>query len=132
MKQKLIRFMIGRYGSDQFSKFLLAIAVILMVISMFFSNQGVLYPLSLIILAYTYFRMFSRNIPKRYAENQKYMKYHNHAIQYLNKEKKIMAQRKDFHIYKCPNCKQKIRVPKGRGKIEISCKKCQHTFVKKS
>ncbi len=131
MKEKFIRFMQGRYGSDQLSKFLMIIAVVLMLISMF-SRINIFYGISLFILVIIYVRMFSRNIPKRYSENQIYMNYHNKVKVFFMKKKSLWEQKKTYHIYKCPSCKQKIRVPKGRGKIEINCSKCHTTFVKKS
>ena len=84
------------------------------------------------LLIYTYFRMFSRQTYKRACENQAYLAKTAKVRHFFASQKSIMAQRKTHHIYKCPTCKQKIRVPKGKGRIEIRCPKCNTTFIKKS
>jgi len=131
MRNKFMRFMQGRYGADSFSKFLMVIAVICIALQLITKNS-VFYILSLSLLIYIYYRMFSKNIPRRYAENQKYAKYFNKVRTIFYRKKNYYAQMKDFHIYKCPNCKQKIRVPKGKGKIAIRCPKCSTEFTKNS
>lgn len=130
MKEKLYRFMQGRYGSDQLNRFLMILALILMVMSMF--GVPFAYLLGIACMVYAYFRMFSRNIYKRRMENSAYMKYEYKVKQKLATWKRDMKQRKTHHIYRCPSCKQKIRIPKGRGRIEIRCPKCCHTFIKRS
>lgn len=84
------------------------------------------------MVIYAYVRIFSRNISKRYDENQRYLAKTQKIRTWINKQKSLRQQRKIYHIYTCPGCKQKIRVPKGKGKIEIRCPKCGTTFVKKS
>ena len=69
---------------------------------------------------------------KRYAENQKYLQVTSKFRLRFNKEKNLMKQRKTHHIYSCPGCGQKIRIPRGKGKIEIECPKCHTKFVKRS
>ena len=76
--------------------------------------------------------MFSRNISKRYAENQKYLAIENKVRHFFGQKKYIQQQRKEFHIYSCPQCKQKIRIPRGKGKVSIRCPKCGNEFIKKS
>ena len=106
MKDKLNRFMQGRYGVDNLSRFILII--------------------------YTYFRILSRNISARYAENQKYLGYTQKIRSQFNREKNMMEQRKTHHIYTCPGCGQKIRIPRGKGqKVEIECPKCHEKFIKR-
>lgn len=130
MKEKLYRFMQGRYGNDQLNQFLLIASVISIVLSFF--GSSVFYPVALVILGYTYFRMFSKNTYKRSEENRKYLQATAKMRLRIQKWKNEMQQRKTHHIYKCPSCKQKIRVPKGKGRIEIKCPKCQNRFIKKS
>lgn len=130
MKEKLYRFMQGRYGSDQFSRFLLTISIVCLILSMFAGR--LFYPAALVLLAYTYFRMFSRNYYKRSEENRKYLHKTAKLRCFFAQQKSKLQQGKTHHIYKCPSCKQKIRVPRGKGKIEIKCPKCQTLFVKKS
>lgn len=124
MKEKLIRFMQGRYGVDALTKFMLYVAIGLMVIGLVFRN-GIFNSLAMLLLILGYFRMFSKNIQKRYAENMKYYKIRNQITGFFK-------VRKTHHIYKCPSCKQKIRIPKGKGKIEITCPKCKNHFIKRS
>ena len=136
MKDKFYRFMQGRYGVDQFAKFTMGVALVSIVLAIFVntgsSAGSLLDMLGLVVIVYTYFRIFSRNIYKRAQENQKYLSATATIRQRLNKEKNLMKQRKDYHIYTCPSCGQKVRIPRGKGKIEISCPKCHSKFVKRS
>lgn len=131
MREKFVRFMSGRYGADDYSKFLLGAAVVLMVLNLFF-RVPIVNLLVLALLAYVYFRMFSKNIQKRYGENVKYLQLKDRFFGFFRKERRMAQDRKVNHIYKCPKCKQKIRVPRGKGKICITCPKCGTEFVKKS
>ena len=127
----MMQFMQGRYGADQMGQMLSAVSMVFLIISLFSRNQA-WFLLAVIGIVYNYFRMFSKNISKRYAENQKYLKMTAGIRRKLAPWKSQLAQRKIYHIYRCPGCKQKIRVPRGRGKIEIRCPKCNTRFVKKS
>ena len=69
---------------------------------------------------------------KRYAENQLYLKYTAGIRKKISAIRYGFSQRKHYHIYKCPSCGQKIRIPRGKGKIEIRCPKCNAHFIKKS
>ena len=88
--------------------------------------------LAVAVMIYAYFRMFSKNIAKRSAENQWYLQKELKVKGFFQKKKRKLQSRKQYHIYKCPNCKQKIRVPRGRGKIAITCRKCGNEFIRKS
>lgn len=130
MREKIYRFMQGRYGNDQFNRFLMVLVLVLFVLSLF--GVPFAYLLAIACMVYAYFRMLSRNLYKRRAENSVYMKYEYKVKQKLATWKRDMKQRKTHHIYKCPSCKQKIRIPRGKGKIEIRCPKCNQTFIKRS
>lgn len=122
--------MMGRYGNDQLNRFLMVLTLIFFAISIF--GVGLAYLLGLGCLLWAYFRMLSRNTYKRSLENNRYLKYEYKVRQSLSSFKSNMQQRKVYHIYKCPSCRQKIRIPRGKGRIEIRCPKCSRTFIKKS
>lgn len=130
MKEKIMRFMQGRYGNDQLNRFLMFVAMALLIISIF--GADICYFVALAVMVYAYYRMFSKQIYKRSAENQKYLQYAWKVKAKLQQKKSLLQQSKTHRIYKCPNCKQKIRVPRGRGRIAITCRKCGHEFIKKS
>ena len=130
MREKLQRFMWGRYGNDKLNQMLMIFSMICLVLSMIF--KGPFYLLAVAAMIYVYFRMFSRNIPKRSAENQWYLAKTRKLRDAVGRKKRELGQLKQYHIYKCPKCKQKIRVPRGRGRIAITCRKCGTEFVKKS
>ncbi len=131
MKQRFQQFMAGRYGVDQLSRVFLAVSLVFMIVSII-TGFDWFYLVAVIILGYTYFRMFSRNISKRYAENQKFLNWKYRLVVKKDQKKKQWAQRKIYHFFNCPSCKQKVRVPKGKGKICITCPKCKTEFIKKS
>lgn len=136
MREKFEKFMRGRYGVDQLNKFLMGLALALILIAIFIPGRNSLASLldtaGLLLIVYAYYRIFSRDVSKRYQENQKFLAKTENIRRRLRREKNIMTQRKEYHIYTCPQCKQKIRIPRGKGKIEISCPKCGTKFVKKS
>ncbi len=118
-KQGFARFMYGRYGPDQLNNALLILGASMAVIGMLFSLP-VLTVLSYLPLGLCIFRMFSRNANRRRLENQRFM-------QLLNR-----LRDRDSRYYSCPRCHQTVRVPRGRGKINIHCPKCGNQFVKKT
>ena len=83
-------------------------------------------------MVYEYYRMMSKKIEQRYAENQKYLNGRYRLVVKWNRRKEHFRQRRDYHFYRCPSCKQKVRVPKGKGRICITCPKCKKEFIKKS
>lgn len=131
MKERMQRFMAGRYGNDQLNQFIFIVAIISMVLEII-TRQSLFYTLTLVLLILAYVRVFSRNINKRYEENMKFLQKKDAIVNKFRKQKYYAAQRRNFHIYTCPQCKQKIRIPKGKGKISITCPKCRTSFIKKS
>lgn len=122
------RFMYGRCGVDQLNIFLLIAAVVLNVISLLLTRLGavcaaigvVVNLLAYGVLIWYLFRFFSRNLEKRILENRHFLAWRSRLTDRQNR------------YYRCPNCKQTVRVPRGRGKICIKCPKCSEKFIRKS
>ena len=131
MKEKLRKMMQGRYGMDELSQFLMVVGMAVMILASIVNN-GILSFIGYAAVIFVYVRVFSKNYHKCYAQNQKYLLLKNRVRGYFWKKKSIMNQRKTHRIYACPSCKQNVRVPKGRGKVEIRCPKCSTKFVKKA
>lgn len=131
MSSKIQQFMVGRYGADDLGRFMSGMIWVCLIVSIF-TKGSLFYWLGLFLIGYLYFRMFSKDIPRRYAENQKFLRIRYKAVSKWQLFKKHLAESKTHRFFKCPQCKQKVRVPKGRGKICITCPKCKAEFVKKS
>ena len=131
MKEKIRSFMTGRYGFDELSKCYLTVTIILMVLSLFIRNR-ILYWAALALLVYSYYRAFSKNLEKRRQENQKYCSLRYRFVVKWDAFLKRQASKRIYRFYRCPKCRQKVRVPKGKGKICITCPKCKEEFIKKS
>ncbi len=117
------RFMTGRYGSDKLNMALLVAALVICLISMFIPSA--LIKLLFMLLYYFFmglaiFRMLSRNTYKRYRENRKFLLFVDRF------------RDRQHRYYDCPRCRQQVRVPRGKGKISITCPKCKEKFIKKT
>ena len=131
MREKFLHFMQGRYGADQLYRVMLIGGAVLVILSNFiFEVFFLLLGWILVVLAFV--RAFSKDYSRRYAENQKFLELTGKIRKVFGKQRYVMEQRKDYHIYTCPQCIQKIRMPRGKGKVEISCPKCHTKFIKKS
>ncbi len=117
------RFMAGRYGSDKLNMTILTAGVVLSIAALFIPIAAVKLILMLLcyfLMFWAIFRMLSRQTYKRYRENRKY-------LQILDR-----FRDREHRYYDCPRCRQQIRVPRGKGKISITCPKCKEKFVKKT
>lgn len=132
----LRRMMMGRYGNDQLGNFLFVIYLLFFVLQLIF--RGSLVGLVSLVIGYFvillyFFRFFSRNIFKRQLENQKFMQVWNSVKNFFRFWKMRWQERSGTKaLYRCPKCHQVIRVPKGKGKIAITCPKCRFEFIKKT
>ena len=123
LRNWLRQFMAGRYGTDKLNMVILGAGLIASVAGMFFRFPPVnllLTLVSYVLLGWAIFRTFSRNTYKRYRENRKYL---------------MLLQRikdREHRYYDCPRCRQQVRVPRGKGKISISCPKCKEKFIRKT
>lgn len=130
IRSKLQQLMCGRNGADQLSLAAMWAAVILWAIFLF-SGWPVVYLLSLALMAYTFFRIFSKRVDRRRAENAKFMD----IVRPLRRKLSALGCRmrdKDHRYFRCPNCGQQMRVPRGKGRIQVTCRSCGITFEEKS
>lgn len=130
IRRFLSRFMAGRYGTDQLNNTLMVTYLVLYLISLF-SGWSILYWVSLVLLFVTLFRCLSRQVERRRAENAKFLQ----LVRPLSRRVKNLGLRlkdKEHRYFKCPNCKQQMRVPRGKGRITVHCRSCGATFEEKS
>ena len=123
IKQALVRFMTGRYGTDKLNMWILGAGVVLCLISVFIRFplvNWILTVCSYILMIWALFRTFSRNTYKRYQENRRF-------LMCLDRIKD-----RQHRYFDCPKCRQPVRVPRGKGKIMITCPKCKEKFQKKT
>lgn len=124
------RFMYGRYGSDQLNVFLLVAYVVLMLLSGL-PGLGLLETIALVLIIWSVFRLLSRNYAARRAENAKFLKLAGPVIRWYRLRRTILRD-KEHRYFRCPNCGQQLRVPKGKGKITVTCRGCGASFQEKS
>ena len=131
MKEKFYRFMAGRYGADQLSRFLSFLALVLIVLNLFL-HSTVLWVLGLAALVVCYVRMFSRNFEKRRRENERFLQLKYKLTGGFRDWKDRQSQRRDYVFFRCPSCRAMLRVPRGKGKIRVTCRKCGNAFERKT
>ena len=130
IRSKLRQFMIGRNGADQFSFATLLTGLLCNLLSSVF-DSALLSLLATILMVYTIFRMFSRQLNKRREENARFLSIFRSAKRKLTSTLAHMKDR-EHRYFRCPNCKQQMRVPRGKGRIQVTCRSCGVSFEEKS
>ena len=131
MRNKFYQFMQGRYGNDQLNNGLLISGSLLVVISAITRWELLLF-VGYIFLGLSIFRSFSKDFGRRSRENYTFLRYWNQIISFFFKKKRQILEWKKYKFYHCPQCQQMIRVPRGKGKICITCPKCRVEFNKRT
>ena len=119
----LRRFMEGRYGSDKLNTAILMVALVLVLVYTFLPFglvKIILWIISYVLMIWAIFRMLSRNTYRRYQENRRFLQIVDGI------------RDREHRYYDCPKCRQVVRVPRGKGKISISCPKCHEKFIRKT
>ena len=117
------RFMEGRYGSDKLNTAILVAALVLVLVYTFLPFgviKIILWIISYALMIWAIFRMLSRNTYRRYQENRRFLQFVDGI------------RDREHRYYNCPTCRQRVRVPRGKGKIAISCPKCREKFIRKT
>ncbi len=128
---KMQQFMIGRYGNDEFTFFLLISSLIFTFLGNF-RRLRFLYFIGLAIICYSLFRALSKNYETRRKELNWYLRWSEKPKAELKLLGNRLRDRKTHTYFKCKECKTVLRVPKNRGKIEITCPKCRAKVIKKT
>lgn len=123
--------MAGRYGPDQLNIALIIAAVVVGLIADITRFLPLTFA-SYVLIIYAFVRLLSRNFEKRRRENDKFLRYWWPIRQKLFTKLDQLKNRKAYRFFKCPSCKKTLRVPRGKGKIQITCPKCGERFIKKT
>ena len=124
-------FMQGRYGFDKLSRTLIIVCLICFLLSRL-PYMSIFYSIGLISLILSFIRCFSRNTQARYKELMAYYRLKNKLNQKFTLLKQIYSERNTHRYFRCKGCHAVLRVPKGKGKIEITCRTCKKTMIKKT
>ena len=127
----LKRFMTGRNGIDQLSIALLVVSMLFSVLSLILQSH-ILDSIYIAAIIFFFFRVLSKNIAKRYQENKKFLEYWNPIKNKVNSKKNRLKNSRYYRYYNCTDCNQTLRIPKGKGKVVITCPKCSTKISKKS
>ena len=151
-RNRLYRFMQGRNGVDALAKFLNRVSLGCLIVAILFTFVSlvclrhealtastvfrilyyVVYGIGIVLAILWIFRVFSRNVSKRQAENTRFEYRMQKIRRKLASLKQRWKDRKDYKYFRCPNCKQMIRAPRHKGKIRVTCSKCGHIFLTKT
>ena len=131
IKNFLRRIMSGRYGPDN-----LGFALIVLSLTMYllygFTGLSLVAYLSYAFLVLSFFRMMSRNIVRRRAENDRFIRYWWPIKTKFSRKRANLRDRKTHKFFKCPSCRNTLRVPREKGKLQITCPKCGERFIRKT
>ena len=130
IRNAIQRFMYGRYGNDSLNLFLIGTYLVLYLLFIL-TGFTLLYWICLVLVAVSLFRILSRNLPRRREENAKFLKAAGPVIRWWRLRRTIHRD-KEHCYFKCPNCGQQLRVPRGKGKITVTCRSCGAVFEEKS
>jgi ribosomal protein S27E len=123
--------MTGRYGPDHLGVAMIVVSLVISLLNGIIHFMPIVY-ISYLILLLAVFRMLSRNITRRRAENDKFIRYWWPVRTRLSRSWANIKHRKTHRFLKCPGCGNTLRVPKGKGRLQITCPKCGERFFRKT
>lgn len=120
---------VGRYGVDELGRVTLVASVACLLLGLSPALRALTW-VAFLLLAAGYWRMLSRNTAGRYRENVAFLGYTMRVRQWWSGLGRSLAGRKDNHYYRCPSCRRQALVPRGAGRVKITCRDCKTEFYK--
>ena len=131
IKNGFRRFMQGRYGGDKLSAALLFAGIAFSLVTSF-TQITVFYYIGLVLYFIAIFRMFSRNVARRYAENQKFIGFFRKISTAIRQFFARIKNSRKYKYFRCPQCGVRLRLPRKVGEVTVTCSKCRNQFRKKA
>ena len=128
-KDGLRRLMTGRRGADELSLALLICGLFFTFISSF-TGIRIIYLIGMIAYVFSIYRMFSRRIEKRYAENNRFLAFWRKTTGSIRQFFNRLKNTRSYKYFKCPKCHSRLRLPRKVGEVTVTCGKCHHAFKK--
>lgn len=133
IRRFLYNFFQGRNGFDPIAKLTVWLSLAFAVLSLFGGVVGLIFDtVSIVLMVYTWWRVLSRNVYKRQAEVRRYFDRTAGIRQMFRNLKTRIVQGREYKFFTCPTCHTMLRVPRGKGKIQITCRKCGNRFSGKT
>ena len=127
VQRKMVEWSRGRHGADELSGAATNLAILLVIVDLF-ARTSWLSVLALVLLGYSWFRITSKNVPARISENARAIKVAGPALAWLSNPIAAFQENKAYKHLACPSCGQRVRIPRGKGKVRITCPKCKTRF----
>lgn len=137
-RERIERFMQGRNGPDALSRACSVASIVLLIAAVVTQSAGtrvagsILWYVALALIIACYWRMLSRNVTQRYRENVKYLNLRDRALGFFRRELRHAGQLRTHRFFRCPRCAQRVRTPRGKGKIRVTCPRCGSAFIRRS
>lgn len=129
--ERVTGWMRGRNGADELGNAAVALAVVLALINLFVRNT-ILSVLTLVLAGYACWRMSSTNVARRRAENRAFVQQVGPVARWLRSPLASLNETRSYKHLTCPSCQQKMRVPRGKGRMRVTCPNCHKKFETKS
>lgn len=130
-QQRLAAWMYGRRGPDDLSIFSTNLAIVIVLVNVFVQWAPLAW-IGLVLLAYAIFRTLSKNLAARSRENEAFLKALGPARPWVQNPRAAFVELRSYKHVRCTSCKQKVRVPRGKGKLRVTCPKCRTKFEVRS
>lgn len=130
-QRKLMEWLQGRQGPDDLAVFSMNLAIVVVVVNLF-ARVSWLGWVALVLIAYSMFRIQSKNLGARARENEAFLKALGPARPWVQNPRAAWAELRAYKHVKCASCKQRVRVPRGKGKLRVTCPRCKTKFEVRS
>ena len=130
-QRKMMEWLRGRQGPDDLAVFCTNLAIVVVVVNLF-ARVSLLGWIALALIAYSMFRIQSKNLGSRARENEAFLKALGPARPWVQNPRAAWAELRTYKHVKCRSCRQRVRVPRGKGRLRVTCPRCKTKFEVKS
>lgn len=130
-QRRLAEWLRGRQGPDDLAVFCVDLAVVVLLVNVF-ARVTWLGWAALLLVAYAMFRIQSKNLGARSRENAAFLKGLGPVRPWVQNPRAAWGELRTYKHVRCASCHQRVRVPRGKGKLRVTCPRCGTKFEVRS